>query len=379
MREQMAGQPRKVFIGMSGGVDSSVAAALLVQQGYEVAGAFMKNWHGEGCTWEKDLADARRVAKRLAIPLYVFDFEEQYRKRVIDRFVDGYRQGITPNPDILCNKEIKFNLFLEHALALGFDFIATGHYARKRKAQSAKRKNGDTEYTLLAAKDEQKDQAYFLYNLTQGQLRHVLFPIGDYTKQEIRELAKKLGLHNWNKKDSYGICFIGEVDIRDFLKEWIEEKEGEITTIAGDVIGRHEGAAFYTIGQRRAVGIGGTGPYYVMQKNIITNTVVVTNKPEQLLRRELTAASIHWIRPNVVRFPLLCKARMRHQQPLQPCRVSLKFMDDTQTYAEIPRQSAFDSASVRVEFEEPQRAITPGQSIVFYQSGECLGGGIIDS
>ncbi|HYE22386.1 MAG TPA: tRNA 2-thiouridine(34) synthase MnmA, partial [Verrucomicrobiae bacterium] len=248
----------KVVVGMSGGVDSSVTAALLKEQGFDVIGVFMKNWSQDfgdfGCTWAEDSEDARKVAQKLNVPFYVWNFEKEYYNKVVEYFLNEYKLGRTPNPDVMCNSEIKFKLFLQKALALGASFVATGHYAQVKQVGS--------EYKLLKGIDPSKDQSYFLYTLNQEQLAKVLFPIGGYKKTEVRELAKKFGLHNFDKKDSQGICFIGKINVAEFLKANIAAKEGVIVTTAGQAVGKHEGLPYYTIGQR-GMGLGGNGPYYV--------------------------------------------------------------------------------------------------------------------
>jgi len=263
----------KVFVGMSGGVDSSVAALLLRDQGHDVVGVFMRCYNIDGCA-ETDAEDARRVAEHLKIPFYVWDFEEEYKKRVVEYMVDGYRSGITPNPDVMCNREIKFGLFLERALAAGADYVATGHYVRIEKQAGANGNSGDY-FSLFTAKDANKDQSYFLWTLTQKQLKHCLFPIGDYIKPEVREIARKAGLPTAEKKDSQGICFLGNISMDDFLKQYIPEKRGSLVTTSGENIGEHYGAEFYTIGQRhidadfkfpKTGGAVAREPFYVSSK-----------------------------------------------------------------------------------------------------------------
>lgn len=356
---------------MSGGVDSSLAAYLLKKKGFEIIGIFMKNWsetlqlkknglvlETNLCPWVKDQEDMRRVCTQLKIPFYTFDFEREYKKRVVDYFFNAYQQGITPNPDIMCNKEIKFNLFLEKSLKLGANFIATGHHVRKKRKKIA----GKESFRLLKGKDPEKDQSYFLYSLTQNQLRYTIFPIGEYRKQKVRLIAKDLKLTTHAKKDSQGICFIGEVDLERFLKQRIKEKPGKIITADGKIIGQHQGLPFYTIGQRKGIKIGGGIPYYVAAKDVRTNTLIVVkgSQDPNLYRKELLATNLNWISktPN---FPLKCKAKIRYRQPDQEVKVE-----------SIKRDR------VMVKFYEPQRAITPGQSVVFYYQEELLGGGTIE-
>jgi len=349
----------KVLIAMSGGVDSSVAAALLKDQGFDCVGAFFVTWTEQLaglqlCPWEQDAFDARRVCDRLGIPLRTFNFEAEYRARVIEYFFREYEQGRTPNPDVRCNREIKFNLFLQKAKQLDADFIATGHYAQIKK-------QGDT-YQLRKAKDAHKDQSYFLYTLTQPQLRQTLFPIGGLTKPRVRQLAKKYRLPNWDKKDSQGICFLGAVKLRDFLQTRIPIKWGNIVDTAGKIVGEHEGTAFYTIGQRQGLKIGGAGqPYYVVAKNHQTNTIIVSRADsEALLASTLEAGDLTWVH-EMPKLPLRCHAKIRYRQPDQRVTVS-RGGDGTLT----------------VNFAKPQRAATVGQSVVFYRGKQVLGGGVVE-
>jgi tRNA-specific 2-thiouridylase len=289
----------KVFVGMSGGVDSSVTAYLLKQQGYDVVGVFMRCYNLDGCA-ERDAEDARRVAEHIGIPFYVWDFEEEYKQKVVEYMVDGYRSVITPNPDVMCNKEIKFGLFLEKAIALGADFVATGHYVQIKKTLKG--------FGLFAAKDQNKDQSYFLWTLTQKQLAHCLFPIGGYLKPEVRRIAQKAGLPTAAKKDSQGICFLGDITIADFLKEYIPEKRGALVTTTGEKIGEHFGAEFYTIGQRHInaeFNFSKTGghvdrqAFYVASKDATTNTVFVAegSNNEALYKKEIEITNINEINP----------------------------------------------------------------------------------
>ncbi len=348
---------------MSGGVDSSVAAALLRKQRFNVVGVYMKGWSLTGCA-EEDARDARRVAGALEIPFYVFDFENEFKKEVVDYMVSGYAKGETPNPDVMCNREIKFGLFLKHALALGADYIATGHYVRRVNDK------------LMQAKDDNKDQSYFLWTLTQEQLKHCLFPIGDYIKPQVRALAKKWNLPTAEKPDSQGVCFVGEIDVAGFLKEKLGKNPGPIKTLDSKIIGSHDGAIFYTIGQRRGIGIKGSLPgeqgkiYYVAAKDLKTNTIFVAEgKDENLFANELFVKNINWISGKQPELPLECFARIRYRQPLQKA-----------TLFEIPNSKNLKSISykLKAEFDAPQRAITPGQSAVFYgKTGEMICGGII--
>ena len=338
----------RVYVGMSGGVDSSVTAALLVEQGYDVTGIYMKNWTqdlpGMKCPWADDLADAKRVAVQLGIDFKVFDFEKEYKQNVVDYMIDEYKAGRTPNPDIMCNQEVKFKLFLEAALADGADMIATGHYARTE--------NG----VLLRAKDENKDQTYFLYRVTSEALERTLFPLGGYLKSEVRDLAKERGLYTASKKESMGICFVGKVGIRDFLSQYVETTPGKvIDKQSGKMLGYHDGAIFYTIGQRHGLDIGGGLPYYVASKDMDKNEVYVTTQlnDEGLWKSNVALYSLHWIgqQPTDGEYHI----RIRHRAPL----ITATLQGST------------------LQLSEAQRAITPGQSAVIYDGEVCLGGGIV--
>ncbi len=357
---------KRVVVGLSGGVDSSVAALLLQQQGYHVEGLFMKNWEeddsAEYCSAAEDLKDAQAVADRLGIPLHTVNFASEYWDRVFTYFLDEYRAGRTPNPDVLCNREIKFRAFLDYARErLGAAHIATGHYAGLEN-----RPDGSH---LIRAADENKDQTYFLYLLDQSQLGHALFPLGDLTKQQVREIARQAGFPNHKKKDSTGICFIGERKFRDFLQRYLPAQPGRIVTPEDEIIGEHQGLMYYTLGQRQGLGIGGRqdadeAPWYVVGKDLEGNRLIAAQGHDHplLLQQSLTAGQIHWIAGDAPGLPLTCEARIRHRQPLQPC--------------EIQPQA---DGQCRVVFESPQRAVTPGQAIVFYHARECLGGGTIES
>jgi len=351
-----------VIVGLSGGVDSSIAALKLLQSGYRVRGLFMKNWEeddsDEYCAAAKDLADAQAVADRLGIELLTVNFSAEYWDRVFQYFLEEYRVGRTPNPDVLCNREIKFRAFLEHALELGADYIATGHYAGVRRTEQGTQ--------LIRARDENKDQTYFLYMLGQTALRHTLFPLQDMTKPEVRILAAQTGLANAEKKDSTGICFIGERRFRDFLQRYLPANPGPIRTLDGETLGQHQGLMYYTIGQRQGLGIGGSSqhderPWFVLQKDLDNNTLLVGQGHDhpELMRTELVAEQLHWVAGNPPAAGFRALARCRHRQPLQECTVQVK------------------DSLVSVEFDQPQRALTPGQSVVFYQDDVCLGGGII--
>jgi len=355
---------RSVVVGMSGGVDSSVAAYLLRQQGYAVRGVFMKNWQETDpefpCTAADDARDALGVCDKLGIELDAVDFSREYWDRVFAYFLDEYRRGRTPNPDILCNKEIKFKAFLAHAIAQGADYIATGHYARIREL--------DGQYQLLKARDLSKDQTYFLYTLGQAQLAHSLFPVGELQKPEVRHIAAAQGFANASKKDSTGICFIGERDFNRFLSRYLPAQPGEIRTPQGEYVGKHNGLMYYTLGQRKGIGIGGRKeaaemPWYVVDKDMRSNTLIVVQGHDHplLFSRSLQAGALHWVADAAPDLPLRCQAKTRYRQADQNCILS---RNADSHYA--------------VAFEQPQRSVTPGQSVVFYQGEICLGGGIIE-
>jgi len=344
----------KVIVAMSGGVDSSVSAALLKKAGFYVTGIFMKCWddaNTKECTAEEDEQWARMAASQINIPFYSVDLVKEYRDRVVDYFVNGYRAGVTPNPDVMCNKEIKFGMFYDLAInEFRADYVATGHYARI-----------NNQGRLLKGKDPNKDQSYFLWAINKEKLKNVLFPVGDYKKSEVRKMAKKFNLPNADRKDSQGICFIGKVNVGNFLTQYIDQKPGIIMNSAGEEVGRHAGLHFYTIGQRRGIKVGGGPPYYVAQKNYADNTLVVAREYDaSLMRESLTASSINWISPKPS-FPFNCSAKIRYRQADQD--------------AIIKRE---DSNGVFVEFRNPQRAVTSGQSIVFYKGEKLIGGGVIN-
>lgn len=357
---------QRIIIGMSGGVDSSVAALLLQQQGYAVEGLFMKNWEEDDtedyCSAAQDLQDAKAVCDKLSIPLHNVNFATEYWDRVFAYFLEEYHAGRTPNPDVLCNKEIKFRAFLDYAMEqLGAEKIATGHYARL--TSNAGR------YFLRRSADENKDQTYFLYLLDQKQLAHTLFPLGDLTKVEVRQLAESAGFPNHKKKDSTGICFIGERKFREFLSRYLPANKGLIEDPLGRVIGKHQGLMYYTLGQRQGLGIGGIkdtreAPWFVVEKDLDRNVLIAAQGHEHplLMTRELIAEQLHWITGRPPDLPYSCSARIRHRQPLQACVIE-----------------GIDQTHCRVLFDKTQRAATPGQSIVFYADDLCLGGGIIES
>jgi tRNA-specific 2-thiouridylase len=370
---------KTVFVGMSGGVDSSVAALLLKQHGYNVVGVFMRCYNIDGCA-ERDAEDARRVAEHIGVPFYVWDFEEEYKARVVQYMIEGYRSGITPNPDVMCNREIKFGIFLDKALAMGADYVATGHYVKIKKAKAA-RAHASDEYALFAADDNNKDQSYFLWTLTQAQLKHCLFPIGDYVKPKIREIAKKAGLPTAEKKDSQGICFLGKFSLDDFLREYIPSRRGALVTTTGEKIGEHYGAEFYTIGQRHIdadfkfpkTGARGDGvsaerkAFYVAAKNAATNTVIVAegSENEALYRKEIEIAGANLINKHtqtaLKKDKMEVLARVRYRQPLSEATLS-----------------ELENNNYKLVFIKPQKFVAEGQSAVFYSAnGEMLGGGVI--
>jgi len=344
-----------VVVGMSGGVDSSVTALLLKQQGYRVIGMFMKNWEeGEECPAGRDFADVARVCEEIDIPFYSVNFVQEYRDNVFSYFLQDLRAGHTPNPDILCNREIKFKIFLQKALDLGASFLATGHYSRIQEQQ------------LLKAKDSNKDQSYFLYTLRKSILDKVLFPLGELEKPQVRALARDYGLSTSEKKDSTGICFIGKRDFRVFLSGYIAYQPGNFENSSGKVIGKHHGVAYYTIGQRKGLAIGGPGnAWFVVGKDVLRNVVIIEQGADHpnLYKQSLTATDITWISEEPPGpFPYCCQAKVRYRQADQPCTIT----------HESPSR-------LHVHFNSPQRAITPRQSIVFYQGDLCLGGAIIEN
>lgn len=382
----------KVYAAMSGGVDSSVAAALLKKQGYDVTGVFFKPWLSpEGrafCNWQGDKRDAARVAAKLGIKFKVWDFSKEYGEKVTKYMINSYRGGLTPNPDVMCNKEIKFGLFLKKALAEGADYVATGHYVRlchrdanlRTYANNANKKinkfatfawnlqHSHLVYYLLQARDKNKDQSYFLWTLTQKQLKHCLFPIGDYTKPEVRKMAKKFGLHTHAKKDSQGVCFVGRLDVKEFLKGYIKPKKGEIKLLetglpvqAGKTIGYHDGAYYYTIGQRHGLDIKiGGGPYFVAAKDIKKNIIYVTIGEKNLAANIAKVEKVNWIDP----------------RPLLPAKAGVKIRYRSEIIPAELEKDAKPGALV-IKFKKPARAVAPGQSAVFYRGEEMLGGGVI--
>lgn len=359
------GAGEKIIVGMSGGVDSSVSAYLLQQQGYRVEGLFMKNWEEddteEYCSASVDLDDAQQVCERLGIPLHTVNFSTEYWDNVFEYFLREYRSGRTPNPDVICNREIKFKAFLDHAQTLGATRIATGHYVRLRQ-------RGDC-FELLRGLDDNKDQSYFLYALDQHQIGHALFPVGELDKKEVREIARRQQFAVAAKKDSTGICFIGERKFRDFLERFLPAQPGEIVGLDGRVLGSHNGLMYYTIGQRQGLGIGGTetgsdDPWYVADKQLEHNRLMVVQGLDHpaLFHSHCRISQLHWISQQIDDPNFECSAKIRYRQQDSACRLR-----------------SFDRDAAVVEFEQPQRAITPGQSLVFYAGDQCLGGGVIDA
>lgn len=375
----------RVYVGMSGGVDSSLTAALLLEQGYDVTGVYMKNWTqdlpGMKCPWADDLADAKRVAVQLGIDFKVFDFESEYKHKVVDYMIDEYKAGRTPNPDIMCNQEVKFKLFLETALEDGADMIATGHYARVDHQGLVGPADGPTPSSdflsetsevgvapstvthasaLRQAVDTNKDQTYFLYRVTGEALSKTLFPLGEFTKPQVREMAKERGLYTAGKKDSQGICFVGKVGIRDFLSQYVQQTPGEIIDKkSGKVLGHHDGAIFYTLGQRHGLDLGGGLPYYVVGKDMDKNQVYITTdlNDMSLWKNSVQLSSMHWIndKPTEGEYDI----RVRHRAPL------------------VKAKLRYDNNDVLLELDNAERAVAAGQSVVIYQGDVCLGGGII--
>lgn len=345
---------KTVFVGLSGGVDSSVTALLLKNQGFRVVGAYMKNWSqdlpGFSCPWFEDYQDAKRVAVQLGIPFELLDFESDYKKLVVDYMIDEYKAGRTPNPDIMCNQEIKFRLFLESALEKGADMIATGHYARTKDGR------------LLMAEDSNKDQTYFLYRASSKAFEKTLFPLGDYKKTDVRKIAEQNNLATAKKKESMGICFVGKVGVKEFLSQYVETTPGPIIDEHGLTVGEHEGAIFYTIGQRHGLNAGGGLPYYVSGKNMDTNTVFVTTKlnDEKLWTNTIKINDAHWINNEPSTLENL-KVRLRHRGAL----LSVKSIEK------------IDEKNWTLQLESPERSVASGQSAVLYQENECLGGGFI--
>ncbi|RIX50585.1 tRNA 2-thiouridine(34) synthase MnmA [Paenibacillus nanensis] len=356
----------RVVVGMSGGVDSSVTALLLKQQGYDVIGIFMKNWDDTDefghCTAEEDAEDVRRVCDQIGIPYYTVNFERQYFDKVFTYFLDEYKRGRTPNPDVMCNREIKFGDFLNKALELNADYLATGHYARVERSA-----DGTTK--LLRGVDPGKDQTYFLSALNQEQLAKAMFPIGHLPKPEVRRIAEEAGLHTAKKKDSTGVCFIGERNFKEFLSGYLPARPGDMVDIrTGEKKGRHDGLMYYTLGQRQGLGIGGSGggngePWFVADKDLEANVLYVVQGESHpsLYSESLVASGVNWIVPIEASKPFSCTAKFRYRQPDQGVTVTMR-----------------EDGTALVDFDKPQKAVTPGQAVVFYDGEVCLGGGTID-
>lgn len=355
---------KTVICGMSGGVDSSVAALLLKQQGYNVIGLFMHNWEETDesghCTAEQDYEDVRRVCSKIGIPYYSVNYSKEYKEKVFKEFLEEYAKGRTPNPDVLCNKEIKFGPFLEFANSIGADYIATGHYCKVSHV--------DGVHKLLKARDVNKDQTYFLNQLNQHQLEKILFPLGDMVKPDVRKIAEEYDLITYNKKDSTGICFIGERNFRNFLKNYLPAKPGKIKNIEnGKIVGEHEGLMYYTLGQRKGLGIGGRKDgngksWFVINKDLKENVLWVSQgEADELFSNGLITYNVNWIPSKPKNNEFDCYAKFRYRQPDQKVHVTI-----------------LENNHVKVDFYEKQRAVTPGQYVVFYSETECLGGGVIE-
>lgn len=352
---------KTVVVGMSGGVDSSVTALLLKEQGYRVMGLFMKNWEEQDenglCTSASDYEDVRRVSEQLDIPYYAVNFVNEYRQQVFTQFVEDFKKGLTPNPDILCNREIKFKVFMDKALELGADYLATGHYCQNLIVEQ---KNA-----LIKGTDPQKDQTYFLYTLNHKILEKVLFPIGHLGKNEVRRIARHHNLATSEKKDSTGICFIGERHFRTFLSQYVPAQPGDFKTLSGKIVGKHQGAAYYTLGQRKGLGIGGAGEaWFVVAKDMEKRVVYVEQGSDHpaLYCSELCAIDLTWVSGEAPTLPFACNSKVRYRQSDLPCVIE-----------------TIEAGKARVTFPQPQRAVTPGQSVVFYDGAVCLGGGVIQS
>lgn len=369
----MENKKTKVFVGVSGGVDSSVSLALLKESGFDVTGVFLKVWHPEflPCDWKEERRSAMRVCATLDVPFITIDCQEEYKKEVVDYMIAEYTAGRTPNPDVFCNKYVKFGVFLDKAKEMGADFVATGHYAQNLifdKSLSPQQDLSKYRFELHESNDKNKDQSYFLYTLNQEQLSKTLFPVGHLTKPEVRKLAEKFGLPTATKKDSQGLCFIGKVDMKDFLSHFIETKKGDVLNSKGEVIGIHDGALFYTIGQRHGFTITKKTPndpsFFVVAKDVEKNTITVADKESQsdlvFNTKEVFVKDIHFIDGVEPVFPLECQVRIRYRQEKQNCRIEK------------------NKDGYKISFENPQNGVARGQSAVLYQGEKCLGGGIME-
>ena len=394
------GGKKRVLVALSGGIDSAVSAYKLIKEGYEVEAAFMKNWSStrglkyDECPWLTDRQDALRVAAFLKIPLHTIDFEKEYSATVMNYFFKEYKAGRTPNPDVMCNKEIKFKLLYDWAMKEKFDYLATGHYARiiRHPAETKSRidtqsgsgtgtrvaqrksKTGESEFVLQRSVDEFKDQTYFIYNIKTNQLPHILFPIGGMKKISVRTLAKKLKLPNADKKESMGLCFVGKIRLKDFLEQKLKAKRGSIIDTKGNVLGKHEGLHYYTLGQRQGINIGSGGPWYVAKKRLVDNTLVVTNNPkDKLLQiKELEIHSVNWVTPPnlpLSKGGIKLQARYRHQGSLENVTLSPVSISSS--------RGRPVSGLYKIVFSKPQSAVASGQSLVLYDKDICVGGGVI--
>lgn len=356
---------KKVYVGMSGGVDSSVSAFLLKEQGYDVTGVFIQVWQPDWieCNWKEERLDAMRVASALDIPFITLDLEKEYKKEVVDYMISEYKIGRTPNPDIMCNKYVKFGGFFDWAIENGADYVATGHYARVEKDSNS------NNFNLISGDDKNKDQSYFLWTLNQKQLSKTLFPVGNIEKDEVRKIAKKAKLPNFDKKDSQGLCFIGKVDIKDFLKRFIDQKDGDVLDQNGKIIGKHKGSIFYTIGERHGFTIldktENEKPYYIFKKDLEKNILYVSDQKEgseEIFRKSIDLKDLNIINEHLFENGAIYKARSRYRQPLQDIKI---------TRLDILQKTA------SIEFENNHDSVAPGQSLVIYRGDICLGGGII--
>ena len=363
---------QKVFVGLSGGVDSSVSAYLLKKQGYDVVGVFIKVWQPDfvECDWKKDRRDAMRICAKLNIPYLFFDFEKEYKKEVADYMIREYEAGRTPNPDVMCNRYIKFGAFLDKALAMGADYVATGHYSRVEKREKRKegKNNGLSSFNLrlLTGQDSAKDQSYFLWTLGQKELSKILFPVGHLKKSEVRKIAKGAGLITADKKDSQGLCFVGKVEMKEFLNHFIKTEKGRVVDHSGHEIGEHDGAFYYTIGQRHGFKITRKGsadkPMFVIGKDMKRNAITVSDNPNTRVEKSKTTLSdVNWISGKMPKTGKNYLARFRYRQALQECKIT-----------------GSDKGRVRIMFSNNQPTLAPGQSLVFYDGEECLGGGVIE-